>query len=407
MLRTRPARRLIRALLLGVALPACTAGTADRAVVVRDSAGVALVEHGVVQPDAAPPWTLSSAPLLRIGTVDGEALLQFDRVRDATRLRDGSIVVVDGSHTIRRFGADGTPRWSAGREGKGPGEFEAPIMVDEITGDSLVVWDAVAGRLSVFATDDGAFIRAATVPNVGPNSRVWTVPDQRGLLVGALRWDRQRIDGHEALAHDIELSLVDLDGRVVRPLGTRDFATLYQEVDENGAFSEAVFGAFAVIGASADGFWYGDPAESELREESAADQPRRIVRWSTPDRTVTEADVAALFAKWTEETEEPAVRSFLAEYGRTHPRADRFPAYDALHVDDLGRLWLQDYVREHEDDASRRWTILAPDGTAILGRLLHPIGFSVHDIGTDWILGVEKDDLDVETLALYRIILDR
>ncbi len=115
----------------------------------------------------------------------------------------------------------------------------------------------------------------------------------------------------------------------------------------------------------------------------------------------------ALLAKWTDETDNPAVRSFLAAYGRTHPRAHRFPAYETLHVDELGRLWLQDYVSEDRTDEHRWWTILSADGTAILGRLSHRIGFDVHDIGESWILGFERDELDVETLALYRIITER
>ncbi len=411
----RPRRYRLGALLLaalfGVALPACSDAPATRPVVVRDSAGVTVVDHGRVNLETVPQWSLSPTPLLRIGTADGDERLederlQFDRVRDVARLRDGPIVVIDGSRTIRRFDADGTPRWTAGREGNGPGEFQAPTMIAELAGDSLVVWDAGAARLSVF-TPAGAFVRAATVPNVGTNTRVWGVPGERQLLVGALRFERTRIDGHNALVHSMDMHVIDLDGTVARPLGLRDFATEFQEVDENGAFSPAIFTTYPAIGASRDGFWYGDPATSELREESAADQPRRIVRWEGAERTVTDADVKALLAKWTDETDNPAARSFFAEYGRTHPRADRFPAYEALHVDELGRLWLQDYVREDRNDEHRRWTILSADGTAILGRLSHPIGFDVHDIGESWILGVEKNELDVETLALYRIITER
>jgi hypothetical protein len=113
--------------------------------------------------------------------------------------------------------------------------------------------------------------------------------------------------------------------------------------------------------------------------------------------------VNAVLAKWSEGVE-PEVRSYLAEYGRTHPRADQFPAYERLIADQTGRLWVQDYVKDHEDDGLRRWVVFSPDGEQALARATLPASLELKEIGDDWVLGVEKDDLGIESIVLYDVL---
>ncbi len=94
----------------------------------------------------------------------------------------------------------------------------------------------------------------------------------------------------------------------------------------------------------------------------------------------------------------------MAEYGRTHPRAEQFPAYDEIRTDALGQLWVRDFVREHMDRGFRRWTVFSPNGIEVLGRLSHPDTFRPIRIGADWILGVQRDDLDIERVVLRDIV---
>jgi hypothetical protein len=49
-----------------------------------------------------------------------------------------------------------------------------------------------------------------------------------------------------------------------------------------------------------------------------------------------------------------------------------------------------------------RWTIYDPQG-AVQARIALPPRFRPYDIGRDWILGQELDDLDVEHIRLYRL----
>jgi hypothetical protein len=181
------------------------------------------------------------------------------------------------------------------------------------------------------------------------------------------------------------------------------FAIEFQEIDENGAFSPAIFAVSVVIAPSRDGLWYGDTEQYELREVAGPGETRRIVRWTGPDRTVRDSDVNAILAKWSESVE-PDVRSYLAEYGRTHPRADQFPACERIIADLTGRLWVQGYVKDHEDDGLRRWVVFSPDGEQALARATLPASLELMEIGNDWVLGVERDDLGVESMVLYHLL---
>lgn len=368
--------------------------------VVRDSAGIRIIDHGPLDFGALPQWSVADTPRLLIGTVAGDESLQFHRINDAIRTSDGAIVVLDGSRTVRRFAPDGSHLWTAGGPGDGPAEFRFPSMVAEIAGDSLIVWDA-SNRLTVF-TRDGVFARDAAVALEGP-SVAWGLSGARQVLIDARRAERTRIDNHEAVVATSEHLLVATDGTVARELGRRTYGVNFQEVDARGAFSPAIFATSAVFGPGREGVWYGDTESYELREFTGADSIARIVRWQGPDRTVQEDEYRTVVAKWQDDTDDPAIRRFLAEYGNTHPRSSTFPAFEQLFVDREGRVWLRDYVKPHRDDGERRWLILSPDGERILARLTHPASLTPMAAGEDWLLAVRRDEMDVEWIALYEV----
>ncbi|HUF69868.1 MAG TPA: hypothetical protein VMM79_14585 [Longimicrobiales bacterium] len=341
---------------------------------------------------------------MTIGTVSGAPEYQFHRIQDVVRTRDGSIVVIDGSRTVRLYDGTGAHVWTAGGEGDGPGEFRYPYSVLELAADSVGVWDGRVNRLSVF-TGEGQYVRSVTVSALDLPTAAWGLTGRGELLVEARRVERTVIGGHTAILHPSDFYLVGVNGEISRNLGRRMYAIGYQEIDENGAFSSAIFATEAVVAPSADGLWYGDAEDYELREEVGADETRRIIRWQGPDRTISDADVKAVLAKWSEGAE-PEVRSYLAEYGRTHPRADKFPAYEQLIMDQPGRLWIQNYVRDHLDDGWRYWMVLSSAGTELLARVKTPAAIEIHDIGDDWLLGVTQDELGVGSVVLLAIVSD-
>jgi hypothetical protein len=53
-------------------------------------------------------------------------------------------------------------------------------------------------------------------------------------------------------------------------------------------------------------------------------------------------------------------------------------------------------------DEPGRWTVFDPEGR-MLGTVATPARFRVFSIGTDYVLGVWRDDMDVEHVRLFTL----
>src|SRR5690606_30061138 len=150
-------------LLLMFLVAACgdARGGAPRAMV-RDSAGILIVENSAGAWGEGAEWRIAAEPVLEIGMAEGPPAYLLDQVRGARRLANGELVIANGgSGELRFYAADGTHLRSSGRRGDGPGEFQDISSVDDFRGDSLAVYDARAQRLSVLSSE-GKFGRAIT-----------------------------------------------------------------------------------------------------------------------------------------------------------------------------------------------------------------------------------------------------
>jgi hypothetical protein len=79
----------------------------------------------------------------------------------------------------------------------------------------------------------------------------------------------------------------------------------------------------------------------------------------------------------------------------------RIPAHaDRMIADATGHLWLLEYrIGEAEP---YRWSVFAGDGRW-LGVIETPPRFTISEIGTDYVLGVWQDTLDVQRVRMYRL----
>jgi hypothetical protein len=81
------------------------------------------------------------------------------------------------------------------------------------------------------------------------------------------------------------------------------------------------------------------------------------------------------------------------------PRPTSRPAFGAFVVDALGHLWVQDFA---PDGAATTWAVFAPDGVW-LGEVTLPDRFRPTQILAAEVLGVWRDDLDVEYARAYAL----
>jgi hypothetical protein len=82
------------------------------------------------------------------------------------------------------------------------------------------------------------------------------------------------------------------------------------------------------------------------------------------------------------------------------PYPETHPAYDSLLVATTGEVWVRDPAPFR--DEPRTWTVFGNTGAA-LGIVRTPPGMRLFEIGRDYVLGLVRDDDDVEHVVVHRL----
>lgn len=412
-MRLHPAVPALAVSLLLLPVAACKGGEGGSSAgfAVRDSAGIRIAESTAPQWKEGEGWTLSAEPAVDIGVVDGAPEYQFSRVTDALRLASGQIAVANaGSQEIRFFDASGKYQRSVGGEGGGPGEFQALGWIRALPGDTLVVYDSRQRRLSTF-DPQGTFVGSTNLElkaekgylspagqfadgslfvqlsqTYGPGEvKSWVVRDSVSYLrystAGALLNPVVHLRGSEAFVESDEKSM-SVSGLIFGRssmhalAGTRVFAA------DNDTYEIGVYGM-----------------DGKLVE--------RIRRRAEP-RPVTRADFDVMLQKRTESMGSSSFNSSLrqrfTDMMAKMPVPSTLPAFSSLKVDSEGNLWVQEYPAPAAEGTE--WTVFDPEGR-MLGGVSMPDRFRPMRIGGASVLGVWKDDLDVEHVQMYRLEKER
>ena len=391
---------------------ACSGAVAPGLSVVRDSAGIAIVENTSPADSAAYAWWTVEGPDVDMGRADGTEGQDLFRVAAAVRLADGGFVVADGgSSELRFFDASGGFVRSAGRSGEGPGEFRSPSWLANPVPDSLYVFDRALVRVSVFDTT-GAFVRVFPFGDPGNGATlVGRLPDGSflGRPVINLRMGPDDPFPQGRQQPDILIARFNARGSLTDTLGLFPGPERFISVQQSGStitsinVMQPLFGRSPDYAIAGDDLYAGDQAAPEIRVYGADGALRRILRTGAEPEPVTEALREAKADRMTENVPEDVREGFRAGLLSTQASEGTVPPYGDLIVSRTGELWVADY-----DDGVRtrgRWTVYAPDNRA-LARIALPERFTPFDIGADWILGREPDELDIEHVRLYRVVRD-
>jgi hypothetical protein len=370
------------------------------ATVVRDSAGIVIVENDHTRPiwEAATVWRLSAEPVLRIGRAEGERAQLLDRVIHSRRLPFGAIAVTNsGNADVPLFDLQGRHLATLGRRGDGPGEFREPWLVFDQPGDSILVID-LNGRSSVFDRN-GDFVRQFRVTR--PNREFQGIEPvglfgDGTLLYRALLPDDPLWTG--VVRTSVGLFRFDRDGGLRGTLGDVPDQTLTLSPQFRGPL---LYGPRAYSATVDSTLWYGPGDRFELREIAFDGRILRVLRLDVPVKVVAAEDVAVILetyrARYRGTSREQASERLIAAM----PVAEVQPAHLVLHVDAGRNLWVQEH-QYPEIPRPRHWFVFDPGGR-YLGRVETPTGLDVHQIGDDFVLGRWRDELDIEYILMYRL----
>lgn len=396
----RPARHTAPTLALAFALATACGGEGGGrpAVVVRDSAGVHIVESTAPAWPDRHAWQVAPEPTVRIGVVEGDSAYQLYQVQAIDLPAEGGVLVLDGgSRQLRRYDAAGRHLWSAGGPGRGPGQFQRPFYLGR-RADSLYVWDRALARLTVL-TADGRLVR--TEPHVsasGDAPMAYGIFADGALLVtvphsiappapGSVFADTVGLWRFDPATEERRL-LTRLPGPLWLWTGRYQLPVPFTANPLRVVDRSRLLTAAGVV--------------PEIRVYPSDGGP--AARYILPRQpvAVTHGEVRRMVDDWIEHKYYGAPAAVWNEWLDRMPVPDRQPAFDRLLVDRARNLWARRFLALPDSTTAPVWDVLQPDGT-YLGAVATPLGLEVMAIGTDTLAGVQRDSLDVEHVLVYRI----
>jgi hypothetical protein len=390
-------------LLVVVVLSACSGDrpTEPVRVVERDSAGIHIVESAVDTAALRSGWSIATEPSLVLGGMDAEESEQLYNVAGGVRLDDGRFVIVNaGTADVRVFTAQGELQSVFGREGDGPGEYRNPSLAGRGAGDSLVVFDAGLRRVTLITADSGA----GRSYDVGSEGGGFPLPlgtfDDGSVAVGGGMAFSSSVGFPSGFIRPTSRHvIIGPDGEIITDFGDLPAAEMFAEVNGSSFRARAIaFGKVTIAEPSGDRLWIGTGERWQLEAFRRDGSLERIVRLDRALAAVT----SAVRDRWIEErledlTDANEIREQRAQLAEL-PVPETVAPYQTIAADRLGNLWIGETVLPGEE--ARTWTILDPDGRAI-GRVTMPERTFPVEIGADYMLGITRDEFDVESLTLW------
>lgn len=351
--------------------------------------------QGDASSDPGIRWSVAPAPELRIGGDDGKGALH--RVMAALRLPDGSVAVANGgSQQVRIVAPDGRLLRTIGRKGGGPGEFQLPSWLG-LRGDTLIVADILASRISRFALD-GTYLGSVQIaPEAGHFPQIVGQYAHGTVLVAAdeaAGGQKGVIRGRTALLR------LRRDGTLRATLAVVPSSDQFASVSDNGTrfkTQSLPFGRRTVFALRGDVLYVGIGETPAIQAIDTAGRSRDALRTTFRPRPVGAADIDEYWKKLVTIGGDPDDRG--PPEGIEYPTT--LPPYSSVNVDQLGRIWVGESRFPREWDGPANVQIFSPGGHP-LARIQLPPHSLLMDAGSDWILVREMDANEREMVSVYR-----
>ena len=139
----------------------------------------------------------------------------------------------------------------------------------------------------------------------------------------------------------------------------------------------------------------------EIRGYDTSGALELIVRREHPLREVSQADIDAYVAEQLADVEGDELAEENVRFRfEGFPTVESFPAFESLKVDARGYLWVEEYRMPGVERTV--WTVFDAEGH-VQGLVETPLGLDVYEIGEDYILGLARDDFDIEYVQIFRL----
>ena len=342
-------------------------------------------------------WHVDSVPILDIGSMPDDTTELIGIAEGVRMVGDSELVVADrGFAALRYFDRQGKFVRASGRKGDGPGEFQYLARMYGC-GDSLVVFDISGPQYMVFGAA-GGFARSfrPSAPKGARFDSPYKVACGPGGTFLGIGWnDDPPVKEPTRLRGNAPLWLADASGATTHVLGA--FPASERLATPRGSGPHAL-GKEPVLALGRDRAYYGAADSFLVNVFDLQGNPLPSIRKPSVPLATTEADRARYRLLDTLGKKDVARRLRQWEQFTFPPTV---PAYTAFLVDREDNLWVRMFPRSEENRV--RWVIFSPRGAEI-GSLDLPDVLDVHDIGADYVLGIETRQEDGgQQVRMYRL----
>ncbi len=365
----------------------CDGPSRDLSTLVRDSAGITIVVSPAIS-DETPNWTLSEGAVPLVGSEE----VPLYQIVGAARTADGGIVVGNGgSRELFWFDPSGALSETSGGQGEGPGEYQWIGSLFGVAGDSVVVIESFSSRVDLYGPDR-AIARSWPIGELGRfNTPAPFARLQDGTFVAVTQGTDDEYPGHQSYTAFV---VRYRDGTPLDTLATfpgEEGYTVYCGPDNTAVCNMGViYGRRLSTAGSGDRVVVSAGDEIRIFEGGVL---ARILRVDDDPVAVTPAAVAA-FIDSVAAPQAPDRARVTRERFADAPHGRAYPRFIDLEIDAVGRIWAA-----RGDTGSDRWDVFSPEGERVATVAL-PAVSKVWQIGEDWMLISQSDDLDIETVRI-------
>lgn len=381
-------------------------------VTVRDSAEVKIVHNHEMAAGAS--WSISESPAVIIDGNDTGNL--FLNVVGAGRLSDGRIAIMNGKPVrISIHGRSGTLYRSFGGSGGGPGEFRAPTKFMVLSGDIITAWDAMHGPGYGFDHDGKLVLESyvdlaklqdaigdslhsetgAALPGVGTLVKLSHrgsddhSPRQRNSHPGDGTWYRWTGVASYAIV---------TSSYVMIPVGkyASSVTSIRQASGVLGRWVAPMYFylSYSAFAESSGEVFISDALEYKIDVFDAQGVMKRSVRSDMRPTELSDTDFEDARIQWKSQYVAMGLSDQdLIDAVKVLPDPRMLPPILGLVADVEGHLWVRESLE--------RWSVFDPSGRWIAS-LDIPM-YKVFEVGSDYIVGLIKDEDGVESVVEYSL----
>jgi hypothetical protein len=277
--------------------------------------------------------------------------------------------------------------------GEGPGEFQRIETLSRMPGDSIAVSDYWLQRVTILGPN-GTVERLFSVRDAGDRVRQLRSIGDSGFV--GLSYSHSSIPnqpGHYRMPYRV----IRL-GREGTPLGTLAVIGGFEGFQYSTGDAAVPFGKDGHLAARGTELVIGSADALEFDRFEGGGRHARRIRVPGFDLTLSPSEVDLALRAMLPDGLPPEIRAVVESMEIPETR----PAYSDLQIDSEGCVWAAGYSPRGAPPGPVEWQVFAENGEW-LGLVRTPPRFSAFDIGSDYVLGVLRDDLDVEHVQLLRL----